>query len=1316
MWNSTNTRVSLKGQVFADRYQIESEIGRGGMGIVYRALDLAEQRPVAIKTLLYADTYSEKTIRFQREFRAISRLHHPNVVQVYHSGREYDQFFYVMELVSGYGFKEFFNFSYGQPFDFSNFERVHHVLLILQQMCDALQYIHANRIVHRDLKPENIIIHVDPDTNRTAVKILDFGLVQDLDANMQLTREGIPLGTVAYMSPEQAKGGTIDHRSDVYTLGVMLFELITGRLPFEGNNPFSVMLNHASQEPAKPSEFCHSLPEQLESIILKMLAKEPNQRYHSAFSIWSDIHPIFTNWDLPTIDLTRTDDFIYAQKYPVFAPVLIGRDPVWESLQTALDISIQNKQGAGYLLAGELGAGKSRLINELRIKAHIKRIPFLIGQCRSQSAAPYEPFITILTKIEELMGQDPRYGSIAEQAKHQVGELKDLLGNAQTETARLNWLLTQNKEDVIKAFLQILRHCAQVQPFILVVEDLHWADLATWELISILMSSIANNPFHLIASYRLEDIQDNPLYQKISQLDSPQIHRLHLKALSIDEIGKMISSMLGQDISDEPGLLKRIYQQTSGNPFFVGELVKALVDRGRLFRTSDRWVLQAADPSKVTIPHSVNDAVTQRLMQLKTPERQFLDYASVWGTTFTLKQIQSLIDLAENDLVDRLDNLLKSYMIVERDSGRYFEFSHVMIQTIVHENLSDAFRHEMHTRVISFLQAEHNLKPGFAIYRHHPSIELASQMAFHCGHAGLVEQAVYHYLVAASWSARNFAGDDAGEFFDQARMHLDTISEGEVPDPLKFALLVVEGDVFGVRMDTPAALAKFESAADLLGPESDVVDRMSIRRDIANILYKDGDLERAIQLYREVLDICQQAPQAIQLWHRVVAIIALGVIQSTLGRYRESIDNYLTALELIETHHVSKLTFQVRLNLGNIYDKIGDLEQAELNLMLAQVEAEKTLEIDQKAHVMINLGRIKGMRGKLAEAAEHFDEAGQYFKELGHEAGQIFSKKMMGEIYYEKALLAKARDAHMHCVERSTTIQHAQLILTSRINVIQDLLATCDFDEVEEQFYLVEEVVERFQKTIYHRNVLILKAEYLIAIGAFDELELLWGELSDNFTEELLHNAAGDVHLSKAKAALAQNEYDLALELLSIAQESFTDVYHLYVFLESAILHHLLNATLNKSEEALTQLETDLERLITAEGQLRLVNILDVIFSHKRFIVMLSVEAVETLLWSVQEEIDVPTCAGLHWKAIFFEARYLRDNPQMQIMKMSEATKKIIQIAKKIDDSDRRQAFLNLPCVQDVFATLFALKKRVDFGTDLRRIEFFLKKNKAMPM
>ncbi len=264
-------------RIYSNRYQVTHLIARGGMALVYRAQDLLLNRPVALK-ILYPELSADPLFveRFRREAQAAANLSHPNIVPVFDWGEDDGTYFIVMELVDGTSLAETLRGSRRLTPTNS--------ALIVAQVASALGYAHRNGVVHRDVKPGNILL-----TSDGQVKVTDFGIAQAVSSEDHLAEEGSVMGTATYFSPEQAEGVAVDGRSDVYSLGVVLYEMLAGRPPYVGDSPVEVSSQHVHGTIPVPTEFNNKIPRDLEAIVMESLAKSPARRYQSADEFRADL-------------------------------------------------------------------------------------------------------------------------------------------------------------------------------------------------------------------------------------------------------------------------------------------------------------------------------------------------------------------------------------------------------------------------------------------------------------------------------------------------------------------------------------------------------------------------------------------------------------------------------------------------------------------------------------------------------------------------------------------------------------------------------------------------------------------------------------------------------------------------------------------------------------------------------------------------------------------------------------------------------------------------------------------------------------------
>lgn len=261
------------------RYQVLDKLGSGGMAVVYKAQDTVLNRIVTVKVLRDQFASDEDfTRRFRREAQAVASLSHPNIVSVYDVGKDQDQEYIVMEFVNGQNLKEYIKEHAPLAAD--------QAVEIAKQICDALDHAHKHQIIHRDIKPHNILL-----TSDGRAKVTDFGIARAVSA-ATVTHTGTIVGSVHYFSPEQARGEVTNEQSDLYSLGIILYEMVTGVLPYDGESPISIALKHMTDDPTPPSGVNPGVPANLQQVILRAISKQPGDRYLDAKQFKQDLQRV----------------------------------------------------------------------------------------------------------------------------------------------------------------------------------------------------------------------------------------------------------------------------------------------------------------------------------------------------------------------------------------------------------------------------------------------------------------------------------------------------------------------------------------------------------------------------------------------------------------------------------------------------------------------------------------------------------------------------------------------------------------------------------------------------------------------------------------------------------------------------------------------------------------------------------------------------------------------------------------------------------------------------------------------------------------
>ena len=834
----------MLGIVLKDRYRVEAKLGEGGMGIIYKAHDTLLNRPVAIKSLTPALAGEEGIKRLLREAQAAAQLTHPNIVAVHDVIDEGDARLIVMEYVEGRPLSELIPLEIPRALD------------LAVQVCRALEYAHGRRVIHRDIKPENIMV-----TDGSMAKVMDFGLARS-EGRSRLTQSGLIVGTVAYMAPEQVLGGTVDARSDLYSLGCVLYEVLTGRRPFEADDPFTVLSQHLHVMPVAPRWHNGAIPPTLDAIIMRLLAKDPDNRYPSAAATIEALELVAVESDTTaSIELERP-----ATRTTLLERIvrgrLVGRATELQELREHLDRMLSG-EGRLVLISGEPGIGKTRLSEELAVYAHLRGAWVLRGHCYEQEVGvPYLPFMETFRQLHHLSGP-----ALLNDLGERVDDLARLLPELSRKRPETSVLTPEDERiRVFDAVAQWISLASRLRPLVFVLDDLHWGDRASLRLLHHVARS-ARERVLMLGTYREMELDlEHPLNDTLSQMNRERLfYRLPLRRLSEDDTRTLLSGLFDAEVSQE--LAGAVYGETEGNPFFIEEVVKALVEEGKIYREGGRW--QRLKIEELEIPQSVKAVIGRRVQKAGETCRRVLTIAAVIGREFDPEALVKVSQLEEDTVLDALDEAVRLQLIRETKIGRGsgYTFAHALIRQTLYESLNVRRRARLHQQVGEVLEA---------LYRTRLD-EHIEELAYHFGEAGPTTAAkgIEYNVRAASKAATLYAMEEA----ERRLMVGLELSEG-VDDPLVRANVFQElGDLYFQFVENRRAVDTYQRALGVLKGQgieqsADEVLRLYCKVAEASAGFGAEALPEAIVYARTAVDALRDRPDT-PLKARALSLLAI---------------------------------------------------------------------------------------------------------------------------------------------------------------------------------------------------------------------------------------------------------------------------------------------------------------------------------------------------------------------------------------------------------------------------------------------------------
>ena len=792
------------GQKLSNRYDIKSELGRGGMGVVYRASDPLLNRDVAIKLIPPTLLNSETEQRFQREAQLVAQMDHPAVVPIFDFGKHEGSLFFVMPVVEGTNLRWFqrdSSLTLGEVID------------IGIQVAEALEYSHSRGVSHRDIKPENIMV-VREDA-RLRVRIMDFGLARGA-AESRITKTGTIAGTLSYMSPEQVAASGIDQRTDIYSLGTVLYECLTGEPPFSGELQ-SVLYRIVHEIPQSPRALGADINEDLESVVLSCIAKEPAKRPQRAGEIAESLRR--SQARLHQSDLGKSVVMTKTMMLPrVALSPFIGREKEQAELQKRLNAAVSG-ECQFVVVSGEPGVGKTRLLDEIENLARARKLLVLHGRSMEQDGAfPYQGFCEAIQeyfRIKDTASSVTNRVELADVAADLVSLFPMLseiseIRNAATGDSKLSQLSgsqgPENRTQIFELLARTITRLAAGKPLILFLEDLHAAEISI-EALQYIVRRLGPTPTLIVGTYRSSEVdsKNHPLVRMLETFRGDRrFSAIALGPFAQSEHRLFLETLIGgPKLADN--LVEKLYEATEGNPFFTKELVRSLLDSGGISKdqTGAGSLGASTDLSAGELPATIQQAVEKRIERLPEGLREILSLASVVGKSFDVRDLEALA--GDKDVEDSIDHLVEEGLLEEeRESrGDRLTFSSGVVRDVLYGALSRRKRRSLHRKYAEEIERRH----AGRLERVYP------QLVHHFSQGDVPDKTVEYGLRMAKTALDAFSPEESARAAKTVLEFLDEEWEGDPQLEIDARMLLAQA--YRMAGDIDGALKEAETAARL---------------------------------------------------------------------------------------------------------------------------------------------------------------------------------------------------------------------------------------------------------------------------------------------------------------------------------------------------------------------------------------------------------------------------------------------------------------------------------------------------------------------
>jgi histidine kinase len=717
-------------------YQIEAEIFRSDKSLILRAVREADQKVVVIKTLASQYPSRKEVARFQHEYQLTHSLGGvPGVIQTHALEHAGNSIAMVLEHFHGVNLAQHLQASRAAgttPFFIEPF------LHLAIGVVEILKRIHQGQVIHKDVNPRNILWN----EATGAIRVIDFGIATELAGERQeLGSQGHLEGSLVYISPEQTgrMNRQIDYRTDYYSLGVSLYELVTGgELPFVATDTMGWVYCHIAKVPPSPSTISPVVPEMLSQIILKLMAKNPEERYQSSLGLLVDLQTCLNEWTakgtITEFPLGRADR---SEKFQI-SQTLYGREKETENLLAGFaQVALGKTEMA--CVTGHSGIGKSSLVHEVQKPIVHSKGYFIEGKFdQFERDMPYRAVILAFQGLLRQILSEPAQRLVYWQnrlrnAMGPNGQLMlDILPLLQEIIGPQPPVQKLNPDEAKNRFLVTFRNfvgavATQDHPLVIFLDDLQWSDAATLHLIENLMCSQEVKFVYLIGAYRQNEVGDgHPLLLALGEVEKVKcVRKIQLQALAEDIVSMLVADTLHEDVETVRELASLIFQKTHGNPFFVNELLKGLHREGylQISTPSGRWQWDITRIEAMDVSANVVDFMIDRLKKFSSDTQSAIQLAACIGNRFDLRTLalianQSILACSNalwhavrdgilvptNDQYSLLQAMNKDSSALDEDAYNdgfevRFQFQHDRVQQAAYGLIADDQKTRVHLQI-----------------------------------------------------------------------------------------------------------------------------------------------------------------------------------------------------------------------------------------------------------------------------------------------------------------------------------------------------------------------------------------------------------------------------------------------------------------------------------------------------------------------------------------------------------------------------------------------------------------------------------------
>ncbi len=1158
-------------KIFYNRYQISKKIGEGGLGTVFLAQDLWSGKEVALKLLSDKSASLNQIKLIHKEFNLLRHLKHPGLVEVYDLFMtEAQKVGYTMEFVPGKVFWES-----KKILDLKSF----YSLAI--QICQILDFIHSHRIIHCDLKPQNFLISPGAKTKKESdfeIKLMDFGLAGAKEQNDQKVK-----GTVGYIAPEILKGEKFDQKADLYSLGVIFYQALTGKLPFNHSDPALLIAAQLEQKPTSPDKINPKIPPDLSQLILRLLEADPKRRFSDVWKVQKTLEKLSKS--------TVAENFFsyYLES---------GRPPGFARPLRALKQNLKKRNHSLFLVSGEKGVGKTSLLQQVKIM--IQAQGFVALEIKSdKKTSPIGSLTpalkTILDYLQEKYPQ--RFSELG-------ADLKSIWRNFSERDKKTHPAPATHTD--LTEIIMTLQKISDLIPLALLIEGLDDFDQESLRFLKAGQNLGHSQSSFIIATCSPEFLEGKETLSSFlkREVELEKAQHMVLSSLNLNQTFRLIQAKLPPARPSEK-LSSYIFQYSHGNSSYIREILKYLHGQKLIHRKDGNWQVKLDKILDTEIPPNLKKWLSESLLKYDQKDLKVLKLASLLEDGFEMPALKFISDLSLEDLFDTLYRLLKDRLLLAKKDlwgvKIKYQFANLGLKRILYETLPQ--KADLHLKIADFYEKQNyaQIPEGISTLAFHYSQSKDFRKGFEFSHKAAAQkalefafpQALKHLetalslaqkftepekvaKIAQALSARAGVWKSMGELNSslQDLKQILKLNLGPSLIRLKAETYKALTDLYRLKNSYPEAIFYLDQALKIYQELKDESEIARNYNNLGNIFWMALDFQKSEEAFQKAIEIQERLEEPANL---ATTLNNIGSLYLSQNQFQKALDFYHRSLELRKNSDNLEEQARTLNNIGVVNLALGKYQDAILSLNQSWELNKKTENKKEELFNLENLTESYYKTGNFFQALSYGEKGIKLAQEIDFKARLGRIQRLLGKTYLDLADYSKAGEFLEQGLKTATGIEDKELeiwllldlsqfyLVLNQIELCQNFLGQA-YEKLKQhpdpksqiQTYLIEAGLALQEKNYKQSQIYFQEGFQISQENNFVEdliaLKLCWGQLyletkqfaqMENLFKEIdSFLQKGDFgyflpefYFLKGRSFLEQKALEKSLELLKLALE-----------------------------------------------------------------------------------------------------------------------------------------------------------------------------------